>query len=119
MLSALLLGFWAGCGAPPDREFDLVSFHPSIDQRAIARYYHEEAVRYRRQADELDTRGDMYERMFGSDSDWVTGAKLLAQSYRLAADDRDRLAREHLDAGRNASPSASALRPQASTERRP
>jgi hypothetical protein len=113
-----MLGFWAGCGAP-DREFDLVSFHSSIDQRVIAGYYHEEALRYRQQADELDSRVEVYERMFGPDSDWVAGARLLAQSYRLAADDRERLAQEHLDAGRNARPSASALRPRASTERTP
>ncbi|HSF69107.1 MAG TPA: hypothetical protein VLA47_01905 [Nitrospira sp.] len=113
-----MLGIWAGCGAP-DREFDLVSFHSSTDQRFIARYYHEEALRYRQQADELDSRGEMYERMFGPDSDWVAGARILAQSYRLAADDRERLAQEHLYAGRNARHSASALRPQASTERTP
>lgn len=118
MLSVLILGFWMGCAAP-DHEIDLASFNSTIDQRLIARYYQEEAFRYRQQADELDARGDLYERMFGPDSDWVSGARLLAQSYRFTADDRERLATEHLDAGRNPRSSASALRPQASSERTP
>jgi hypothetical protein len=112
-----MIGFWAGCSAP-HREFDLDSYHSSIDQRFIARFYHEEALRYRQQADEADTRAEMYERMFGSGSDWVSGARLLAQSYRLAADDRERLANEHLQAGGIAKPSATSLRPQAA-ERTP
>jgi hypothetical protein len=62
VLSVLILGFWAGCAAP-DQEIDLASFNSTIDQRLIARYYQEEAFRYRQQADELDARGDLYERM--------------------------------------------------------
>ena len=113
-----MLGLWTGCAAP-DRGFDLVSFNSSFDQRLIAHYYQEEALRFRQQAEESDGRADMYERMFGPDSDWVSGARLLAQSYRLAAEDRERLAQEHLDAGRDArSVPASSRRPQASSERR-
>ena len=118
MLPVLMLGFWMGCAAP-DHEIDLASFNSTIDQRLIATYYQEEAFRYRQQADELDARGDLYERMFGPDSDWVSGARLLAQSYRLAAEDRERLAKDHLDARRNVPSSVSALRPQASSERTP
>ena len=113
-----MLGVWAGCHAP-DREFDLLSFNSSIDQRLIARYYQEEAARHRQQADELEFRAEMYERMFGPSSDWVAGSRLLAQSYRLVADDRDRLAKEHLEEGLNARSSSSSLRPQASSERTP
>ena len=113
-----MLGFWAGCTAP-DRGFDLTSFNTSSDQQLIARYYQEEALRYRQQADDLDVRAEMYERMFGPDSDWVSGTRLLARSYRLAADDRERLAKEHLDSGRNAGRSTLSVRPQASTERTP
>jgi hypothetical protein len=116
---ALVLGFCAGC-ATPDRGFDLTSFNASSDQqRLIARYYQQEALRYRQQADELDVRAEMYERMFGPQSDWVSGTRLLAQSYRLAADDRERLANEHFDSGRNAGRSTLPVRPQASTERTP
>ena len=113
-----MLGLWAGCTGP-DRGFELDSFHPSADQRLIARYYQEEALRFRQQADEFDARAQMYERMFGPDSDWVSGAKLLAQSYRLAAEDRERLGQEHLQAGRGLPSSASSQRPHASSERTP
>jgi hypothetical protein len=107
-----------GC-ATPDRGFDLDSFHPSSDQRLIASYYQKEALRLRKQADEFDARADMYERMFGPSSDWVSSAKLLAESYRLTAEDRERLAQEHLEAGRDIRSSASTRRPQASSERTP
>jgi hypothetical protein len=113
-----MFGVWTGCGSP-DRGYDLSSFSASNDQHLIARYYQEEAFRFRRQAEELDARADMYARMFGTESDWVSGANLLAQSYRLAADDRERLANEHLDAGRISNGSALVVRPQASTERTP
>lgn len=102
----------------PDRGFDLSSFDTSTDQRLIARYYQEEAFRLRQQADELDVRREVYERMFGPESDWVSGTRLLAQSYRFAADDHERLAKEHLEAGRGRPP-ASSLRPHASSERTP
>jgi hypothetical protein len=118
VLSVLILGFWTGCAAP-DQEIDLVSFNSAVDQRLIAHYYQQEALRHRQQADELDVRADLYARMFGPDSDWVSGTRLLAQSYRLTADDRERLATEHLDARRKIRSSASALRPQASSERTP
>jgi hypothetical protein len=118
VLAAMVLVLWAGC-ATPDRGFDLDTFHPSADQRLIARYYQEEALRLRQQAEEFDARTDLYERMFGPGSDWVSSAKLLAQSYRLAADDRERLAQEHLQAGRDLRTSASPVRPHASSERTP
>jgi hypothetical protein len=114
----MMLGVWAGC-TTPDRGFDLDTFHPSADQRLIARYYQEEALRLRQQAEEFDARAELYERMFGPASDWVSSAKVLAQSYRLAADDRDRLAQEHLQAGRGVRSSASSRRPQTSSERTP
>lgn len=109
--------FLAGCDAP-DREFDLNSFSPSTDQRLIARYYQQEAIRHRQQADEADSRAEMYEQMFGPDSDWVLGARLLAQSYRLSADDRERLANDHLQAWAIGKPSATS-RLQSATERSP
>jgi hypothetical protein len=118
VLSALVLGFCAGCAAP-DRQLDLLSFNTSIDQSRIARYYQNEAFRFRRQAENSDARAEMYERMFGPESDWVSGARLLAQSYRFAADDRDRLAQEHLEAWRNSQSPASSIRPKGSLERTP
>jgi hypothetical protein len=118
VLSALMLGFWAGC-ASPDREVDLTSFDSSIDQHLIARYYQEEALRLRQQAEEFDARAEMYERMFALGSDWASSARLLAQSYRLAAEDRERLAQEHLQTRPDVGSSPSSRRSQASSERIP
>jgi hypothetical protein len=113
-----MLGIWAGCNTT-DRELDLLSFTPSTDQPRVVRYYQNEAFRFRRQAEDADARAEMYERMFGPESDWVSGARLLAQAYRLAAEERDRLAQEHLQAGQGAQSSASSIRPRASLERTP
>jgi hypothetical protein len=56
-----------------------------------------EAGRFRQQAHEMDARLQIYERLFGGDSDWVSGTRLLADSYRQAADEHERLARGHLE----------------------
>ena len=95
----LTLGLILGSGcSDAGKELNLASYSPSVDQRLIADYYRQEAGRFRQQADELDARIEMYERMFGAGSDWVSGTRLLADSYRDAAEERERLAREHLQA---------------------
>jgi hypothetical protein len=38
----------------------------------------------------------VYERLFGPESEWVTGARLLAQYYEEAAHEAEQLARRHL-----------------------
>jgi len=83
------------------RELNLVSYSSSVDQRLIADYYQQEAGRLRQRADELNARLEMYERMFGNGSDWVSGTRLLAESYRHAAEEHERLARAHVEAIRH------------------
>lgn len=83
------------------RELNLVSYSSSVDQRLIADYYQQEAGRFRQRADELNARIEMYERMFGNGSDWVSGTRLLAESYRHAAEEHERLARSHVEAIRH------------------
>jgi hypothetical protein len=98
----LTLGITLGVGCSgTGQELDLASYSSSVDQRLIADYYRQEADRFRQQADELEARMEMYERLFGSGSDWVAGTRLLADSYRHAADERERLAREHVEALRH------------------
>ena len=89
-----------GC-SDTGKELTLASYSPAVDQRRIVEYYLQEAARLRQQAEALDARIEMYERMFGPASDWVSGTRLLADSYRHAADERDRLAKEHLEALRH------------------
>jgi hypothetical protein len=50
----------------------------------------------RQQVEELTDRAVLYEGLFGRESDWVTGTKLLVQFYREMALEQDRLAEMHL-----------------------
>ncbi len=75
---------------------DLLSRDPSHDQRQIATYYSREAAVLRQKAANATTQAAAYERLFGHDSEWVAGARLLAQFYEEEANERDRLATLHL-----------------------
>lgn len=85
-----------GC-ARASAPLDLSSSDPSQDQWKIASYYSREAVQLRLKADELSERVAVYERLFGRDSEWVAGTKLLVEFYRNAAQERERLADMHLE----------------------
>jgi len=80
---------------------DLTSTDPSQDQRKIASYYSQEAVLLRLKAEELSQRVLVYERLFGGESEWVSGARLLVQFYENAAKEREHLAGWHLDMAGN------------------
>lgn len=83
-----------GC-AVPATELELGSWDPSLDHRKIAQYYHQEAARLWKQSEDMTVRASQYEHLFGPSSDWVQGTKLLAESYRTAAMEHERLAGEH------------------------
>src|SRR5579885_1743546 len=85
----------SGCYSPRT-PLGLTSFDPGEEQVAIARYYQQEAERYRRRAEEALSQAAVYERLFGADSDWVKGARLLADSYFVTAEQHDDLAEQHL-----------------------
>src|SRR5512147_1896580 len=97
----LSLGFSAlGC-VRASAPLDLTSQNPYNDQNKIASYYSQEADNFRLKAQELSQRASVYEGLFGSDSEWVRGTRLLEQFYKYSAQEQDRLAAEHLDmAGR-------------------
>lgn len=78
-------------------ELELTSFHPAVDHRKIADYYSQEAARLRQVSEDLSVRIEVYERLFGDTSDWVTGTRLLAQSYQEAAKEYERKANIHLE----------------------
>ena len=71
-------------------ELELTSFHPAVDHRKIAAYYSQEAVRLRQVSEDLSVRIDVYERLFGDTSDWVSGTRLLGQSYQARSSQRVR-----------------------------
>lgn len=95
LLVLLLALATLGCARAP-APLDLASPDPSQDQWTIARYHSREAVLLRLKADELSQRVVVYERLFGLDSEWVTGTRLLVQFYDDAAKEQERLAGWHL-----------------------
>lgn len=74
---------------------DLKSYDPTQDQRKIAEFYSQEATRLRQMARDQFHRATVYEHLFGPDSDWVEGTRLLAQSYEDAAQEQERTAERH------------------------
>ena len=100
----LSLFLMSGCTRGSTSVPDLVSHDPGQDHWAIASYYSRQAAMSRQQAEEMTERAVIYERLFGRESDWVTGTRLLEQFYEETAREQDRLADLHLELGRGRSP---------------
>ena len=97
----LLLGclLVSGCLRGPTAVLDPVSRDPGQDHWAIAAYYSRQAAESRQQAEALTSSMVAYERLFGPESDWVTGTRRLVQFYEDAAREQDRLVELHLELG--------------------
>ena len=93
----------SGCSRGSTVVLDPASHDPGQDHWAIASYYSREAALSRQQAEALANRVVVYERLFGRESDWVSGTRLLMQYYEEAAHEQDRLADLHLELGRGGS----------------
>jgi hypothetical protein len=106
LVLVLLLGFLlvSGCTRGPTAVLDPVSRDPGQDQWAIASYYSRQAAMSRQQAEELTHRAVVYEGLFGPESEWVTGTRLLVRFYEEAASEQERLADLHLELRRGRSP---------------
>lgn len=89
----------AGC-AQPIETIEMTSFDPSHDQMAIAGYYRDGAMDMREKAASLAESAVRYERLFGPQSDWVSGARQLSQYYAAAAQEQERLANAHAEIAR-------------------
>ena len=98
ILLGLLLG--AACSRGLPDPFENSSFDPSQDHLKIASFYTREAMLSRQKAEEHANRALVYERLFGRESDWVSGAQMLAQFYEEAAREQDRQASLHLELAR-------------------
>lgn len=94
VLLMIIAGF--GCTRAP-APLDLTSSDPAHDQLKLASYHSREALFFRLQAEALSQRVAVYERLFGRQSEWVSGARLLVQFYEGAASEEERLAGWHLD----------------------
>lgn len=91
----LLILLATGC-ARSTVPLDLTTQAPDQDQWKIATTYSREAEVLRQKAQELSDRVGVYERLFGPDSEWVIGTRLLAEYYKEAARERERQADAHL-----------------------
>jgi hypothetical protein len=102
---SILLGFLllSGCTGGSTAVLELGSQDSEQDHWAIASYYSREAAVSRQQAEEMTNRVAIYERLFGPESDWVAGTRLLVQFYEEEAREQERLADLHLELGRGRS----------------
>lgn len=96
----LAVSLQSGCSGRPTALLDPASRDPGQDHWAIAAYYSRQAAESRQQAEALTGSIVAYERLFGPESEWVTGTRRLVQFYEDAAREQDRLADLHLELGR-------------------
>jgi hypothetical protein len=94
----------SGCRCEATPGFDPTLRSPGQDHAAIATYYNRHAAALHQRAEQMTYRGMIYERLFGRDSDWVSGAQLLVQFYEDMAREQDRLADLHLNLSKDRSP---------------
>jgi hypothetical protein len=95
ILFVLCLLAAVGCAPQHVETIEMTSFDPSQDQTAIVGYYRDEAMDLREKVAAYDESVVRYERLFGPQSDWVSGARQLSQYYAAAAQDLERLADAH------------------------
>ena len=97
----ILLGSFAAAGcAKPVQTVDTASFGPLQDQQAIVGYNRAEAMVLKEKAAAIAESAIRYERLFGPQSDWVSGARQLSQYYAVAAQDLERRAQAFEEAAR-------------------
>lgn len=87
----------AGC-AQPVETIDRTSVDSLQDQIAIAGHYRAEAMALKEKAAAVAESAVRYERLFGPQSDWVSGAQQLSQYYAVAAQDLERRAEAYAEA---------------------
>jgi hypothetical protein len=81
----------------------MTTLNPSDDHQTIAHHYLNEARLSRQQVAELTNQAAAYEQLFGQESDWVSGTRLLVQFYQEVAREQDRLAELHMSLGKDRS----------------
>ena len=89
----------AGC-AQPVETIDKTSVDSLQDQMAIAGHYRAEAMVLKEKAAAVAESAVRYERLFGPQSDWVSGAQQLSQYYAVAAQDLEHRADAYAEAAR-------------------
>jgi hypothetical protein len=72
------------------------SLDPSQNQGDLAALYSDQARALGQKAEALRQQAAVYARVFGPDSEWVRGARLLAEYYESAAQEAERQADRHI-----------------------
>src|SRR6478609_10764431 len=103
--ASIILGllFQFGCSSGLTAPLEMTTLNPGDDHQTIARHYRHEASLSRQQVDELSNQAAAYEQLFGQESDWVSGTRLLVQFYQEVAQEQDRLAELHMNLGKDRS----------------
>lgn len=89
----------AGCSQSVEK-VDTIAFGPEQDLQVIAGYYRDQAMVLKEKAALIAESAVRYERLFGPQSDWVSGARQLSQYYAVAAEDLERRAEAYDEAAR-------------------
>ena len=93
------LALWSCVASGP--VVNLESMDPSLDHWRIAQYHYREAARFRQRSRDLYEQGLIYERLFGGESEWVSGSRLLARSYEEAAMQHEQRGDTHRELSRS------------------
>lgn len=99
LLLCIVMAGISGCIAP--EAIDLGSYDPAHDQKAIARYYSNQAMAMREKSNAQATAAARYEALFGAEADLVSGAKSLAHYYEQTALELERVAQAHAAVARS------------------
>ena len=99
LLCCIVVLVFSGCAS--HESIDMGSFDPAQDQKAIARYYWNQAMAMREKATTQATAAAHYEGLFGPEADLVSGARSLAHYYEQTAQELERVAEAHAAIDRN------------------
>lgn len=100
IILALFFGFVAAGCASSVEKIGAIPLDALRDQQVLAGQYRNEAMILREKAAMMAESAGRYERLFGPQSDWVSGAQQLSHYYASAAQDLDRRAEAYDQAAR-------------------
>ena len=92
----LLILLATGCARPVAVD-DLTMRDSNQNHWEIASLYTRQAAVFREKAEEQLNRIEVYKKLFGPDSEWVSGARLLAEFYQQQAQDWEKQAEIQLN----------------------
>ena len=114
VLVAVCIPSIQSCSASPTVP-DFYGVGPADEQSTIGEYYRQEATVFRQRANVMAERATAYGQLFGEESEWVNGARLLGEFYQQNARERERLAEQYQSpSGDHVQPAPAAHEPRGS-----